>query len=45
MLNSQHTAHDEEAAADFEIPGVDKRELARWIMSNLRGGSGHIRIL
>ncbi len=26
-INSQHTAHDEAAAADFEIPGVDNKEL------------------
>ena len=32
---SQHVADDNAAAADFEIPGVDNRELARWIRSEL----------
>ena len=39
-VNSQHTAHDEAAAADFEIPGVDNRELARWIRDNLEVDQG-----
>ena len=30
-ITSQHTAFDGAAAADFEIPGVDNRELALWI--------------
>ena len=30
-VNSQHVADDNAAAADFEIPGVDNRELALWI--------------
>ena len=30
-VNSQHVADDSAAAADFEIHGVDKRELASWI--------------
>ena len=34
-INSQHTAFDESAAADFEIPGVDNRELALWIKNEL----------
>ena len=34
-ITSQHVADDEVAAADFEIPGVDNRELARWIRDNL----------
>ena len=34
-VNSQHTAHDEAAAADFEIPGVDNRELALYIKNEL----------
>ena len=34
-VNSQHTADDEAAAADFEIPGVDNRELPNWIRSEL----------
>ena len=32
-VNSQHVADDNAAAADFEIPGVDNRELAKWIRS------------
>ena len=39
-VNSQHTASDESAAADFEIPGVDNRELARWIRYNLEVDQG-----
>ena len=34
-INSQHVADDNAAAADFEIPGVDNRELAKWIRSEL----------
>jgi len=34
-VNSQHVADDNAAAADFEIPGVDNRELALWIKSEL----------
>ena len=34
-VNSQHVADDNAAAADFEIPGVDNRELAKWIRSEL----------
>ena len=34
-VNSQHVADDNAAAADFEIPGVDNRELAPWIKSCL----------
>ena len=30
-VNSQHVADDNAAAADFEIPGVDNRELALYI--------------
>ena len=32
---SQLVADDNAAAADFEIPGVDNRELAKWIRSEL----------
>ena len=32
---SQHVADDNAAAADFEIPGIDNRELALWIKSEL----------
>ena len=32
---SQHCADNNAAAADFEIPGVDNRELALWIKSEL----------
>ena len=39
-INSQHVADDESAAADFEIPGVDNRELARWIRNNLEVDQG-----
>ena len=39
-INSQHVADDEAAAADFEIPGVDNRELARWIRDNLEVDQG-----
>ena len=34
-VHSQHTAFDKSAAADFEIPGVDNKELASWIKENL----------
>tara|TARA_R100000406_G_scaffold25357_1_gene16222 strand:- start:132 stop:602 length:471 start_codon:yes stop_codon:yes gene_type:complete len=34
-VNSQHVADDNAAAADFEIPGVDNRELAKYIRSEL----------
>ena len=34
-VNSQHVADDNAAAADFEIPGVDNRELAKLIRSEL----------
>ena len=34
-INSQHVADDSAAAADFEIPGVDNRELATWIKNEL----------
>ena len=34
-ISSQHTAFDGAAAADFEIPGVDNRELALWIKNEL----------
>ena len=33
-------ADNEAAAADFEIPGVDNRELARWIRQNLEVDQG-----
>ena len=39
-INSQHVADDEAAAADFEIPGVDNRELARQIRNNLEVDQG-----
>ena len=39
-VNSQHVADDEAAAADFEIPGVDNRELAQWIRDNLEVDQG-----
>ena len=34
-INSQHVAEDNAAAADFEIPVVDNRELAKGIRSEL----------
>ena len=34
-ITSQHVADEGAAAADFEIPGVDNRELALWIKSEL----------
>ena len=34
-INSQHVADDNAAAADFEIPGVDNRELALYIKNEL----------
>ena len=37
-MNSQHVADDNAAAADFEIPGVDNRELALYIKSQLEYG-------
>ena len=39
-VNSQHVADDEAAAADFEIPGVDNKDLAKWIQSNLEVDQG-----
>ena len=34
-ITSQHVADNDAAAADFEIPGVDNRELATWIKNEL----------
>ena len=34
-IHSQHTALGKAAAADFEVPGVDNKELATWIKENL----------
>ena len=34
-VNSQHVADDGAAAADFEIPGVDNKELALYIKNEL----------
>ena len=34
-INSEHCADKKSAAADFEIPGIDNKELAEWIKSNL----------
>ena len=34
-ITSQHVADEGAAAADFEIPGVDNRELALWIKHEL----------
>ena len=34
-INSEHCADNKSAAADFEIPGVDNKELAQWIRDNL----------
>ena len=34
-IHSQHTALNNAAAADFEIPGIDNKELATWIKENL----------
>ena len=34
-INSQHCADNNSAAADFEIPGVDNKELAQWIRDSL----------
>ena len=34
-INSEHCADNNSAAADFEIPGIDNKELAEWIKSNL----------
>jgi hypothetical protein len=34
-ITSEHTAHEKSAAADFEIWGVDNKELAIWIKDNL----------
>ena len=34
-VNSHHVADNNCAAADFEVPGVDNRELALWIKSEL----------
>ena len=39
-ITSQHVADDEAAAADFEIPGLDNRELAKWIRNNLEVDQG-----
>ena len=39
-VNSQHTAHDEAVLTDFEIPGVDNKELAKWIRNNLEVDQG-----
>ena len=39
-ITSQHVADDEAAAADFEIPGVDNKELEKWIRDNLEVDQG-----
>ena len=39
-INSQHVADESAAAADFEIPGVDNKELAKWIRDNLEVDQG-----
>ena len=39
-ITSQHVADDNCAAADFEIPGVDNKELAKWIRNNLEVDQG-----
>ena len=39
-ITSQHVADDEAAAADFEIPGVDNKELGKWIRDNLEVDQG-----
>ena len=44
-ITSQHVADDEAAAADFEIPGVDNRELAKWIRNNLEVDQGILEFL
>lgn len=35
-INSQHCADKKAAAADFEIPSIDNKELAEWIRDNLQ---------
>ena len=39
-ITSQHVADEGAAAADFEIPGVDNKELAKWIRNNLEVDQG-----
>ena len=39
-ITSQHVADEEAAAADFEIPGVDNKELGKWIRDNLEVDQG-----
>ena len=34
-ITSEHCADNKSAAADFEIPNVDNKELAQWIRDNL----------
>ena len=34
-VHSEHCADNKSAAADFEIPGIDNKELAQWIRDNL----------
>ena len=34
-INSEHCADNKSAAADFEIPGIDNKVLAKWIRDNL----------
>jgi zinc D-Ala-D-Ala carboxypeptidase len=34
-ITSEHCADNKSAAADFEIPGIDNKELAQWIRDNL----------
>ena len=34
-VNSQHVADNDSAAADFEIPTIDKKVLADWVKDNL----------
>ena len=44
-VNSQHVADNSAAAADFEIPGVDNRELATLHQERTRIRPAHLRIL
>jgi zinc D-Ala-D-Ala carboxypeptidase len=44
-ITSEHCADNKSAAADFEIPGIDNKELAQWIRDNLIWNQLILRVL
>jgi zinc D-Ala-D-Ala carboxypeptidase len=44
-ITSEHCADNKSAAADFEIPGIDNKELAQWIKRQPYLESNYSRVL